>query len=68
MQKTDELSQDVDSGLSGRQSVFYTREVHVFGRLSCVSQLTFYVLNGIGKPSTIGRLGTAIGREPMSAS
>ena len=29
----DELSQDVNSGLSGRQFVFYTWEVHVFGRL-----------------------------------
>jgi len=31
---------------------FYTREVHSFRRLSYVSQLKFYVLIGLGKPST----------------
>jgi len=32
LQKTDELSQNVDSWLLGRQFVFYMREVHVFER------------------------------------
>jgi len=45
LQKTNELSRDVHSGLSGMQFVFYTRQVHDFGRLRCVSQLKFYVLN-----------------------
>jgi len=38
--------------LSSSQFVSDTREIHLFERLTCVSQLKFYVLIGLGKPST----------------
>jgi len=38
--------------LSSSQFVFDAREMHLFERLIYVSQLKFYVLIGLGTPST----------------
>ena len=46
--------------MSSSEFVSNTREVYLLGLLSYVSQLKFYVVSGLSKPSILGRLGTAI--------
>jgi len=52
------FQRDEDGMLLSSQFVSNTWEVELYRRLSDVSQLQFYVLIGLGKPSAVRRLGT----------